>query len=91
MTAIEMTIRWLRGCGVLHFGACRFDKCPLAKQERERRALGPQPDCCEQMAARLAGDLEAEAQMLETALTGRTRQAQTLAGDLAYLAERLKK
>lgn len=89
MNAIEMTIRWLRGCGPLHFGPCKFDECPLAKQERERRSTGSQPDCCEQMASRLAGDLAAEAQTLETALAGRTRQAQTLARDLTYLAERL--
>lgn len=90
MTAIEMTIRWLRGCGPLHFSACKFDECPFAKAERERRCLEPQPDCCEQMASRLAGDLAAEAQTLETALAGRTRQAQTLARDLAILAERMK-
>lgn len=90
MTAIEMTVKWLRGCGPLHFGPCRFDECPLAKQERERRGVAAQPDCCEQMAIRLAGELAAEAQTLETALAGRTRQAQTLARDLTYLAERLK-
>lgn len=90
MTAIDMAIRWLRGCGPLHFSACKFDECPFAKAERDRRCLEAQPDCCEQMAVQLADMLEGEAAKNQREANNAARQAQTLARDLTYMAEQLR-
>ena len=90
MDAISMAIGWLRGCGPLHFTACKFDACPFGKAERERRCLTAQPDCCEQMAVQLADMLEAEAARNQRDAGNAARQAQTLARDLTYMAEQMR-
>lgn len=62
MSTAELLAAWLKGCGVIHFGACYKD-CPVAARALELECVEGQPDCCEQMANLFAEHLEAELQL----------------------------